>query len=515
MTALSQIDWGKFCKRLTIGLLIVLIVWGACMVAFEIKPFWIDEWRLLYNLKFKSVAALWGPLEYTQQFPRVFLQVLKQFTSSLNYSYFSLRFPAFFVSVCSILLLWHLLKKIFPSQGVASFLFILITVSSQTFTDYLVQIKQYEMEIFLSLVAIWQMLALTEIREDKQLKLLLYLLLCLSFCFAPFFSYTYPIAMAPIYVIVTLQDIQWAKHKKLDKITWLRWLPLILGGISTIIFYLIDVRQLMHDKEMHNYWSYRMAAEGSSALGYAEKLWGLFAKVGSGFVFEVIFGALGICSFVYAVKFFIRSFSGRLNKQGWLSNYVVVLIFIVIALFLAGKLPLSEPKFNAFTVPGIALLIIYFINLLARHDRHKKWAIGVLILLYTGLTGNILSTMANTFTAPTYLQRISTYKITEAMIAKAQKENIPLVVTPAVAFPDDIVNVAPYLTVVPAHVVLMTFPAYDVKQKLPVYTTTELPPTTAILNITGTSKAYVGNGTMYFLIDRDSSTVQPTSLQLQ
>src|SRR5439155_1096623 len=77
-----------------------------------------------------------------------------------------------------------------------------------------VQIKQYEMEILLSLVAIWQLLELLEIRESRPPGIARYLLLCLSFLISPFFSYTYPIAVAPVFIVMFVQGIQILVNKE-------------------------------------------------------------------------------------------------------------------------------------------------------------------------------------------------------------------------------------------------------------------------------------------------------------
>ena len=292
----------KVVKTATIGIIIYLVCFGIAMAFFPIRPFWNDEWRLIYNLKFKNVSQLWGTLDLLQQCPRVYLTALKQITSYFDYNYISLRVPALVIGVASIFVIFHLKKKIYSGSGVYGYLFILILISSQTFTDYLVQVKQYEMEILLCLLALWQLMALLEICEEGPGNKYKYLLLCFSFLVAPFFSYTYPIAIAPIIPVIILSSVISLKNKQRNKTQFLLslYLPLVIVSVSIVIFYFIDVKQLMADNRM--YLSYRrMLGHGKGENHFIEYFWNLFALVGSGFIFEIIFGMLGIASFFYGI----------------------------------------------------------------------------------------------------------------------------------------------------------------------------------------------------------------------
>src|SRR5687768_15935224 len=109
------------------GVLALLLTWGLSLVLFKIRPFWHDEWRLIYNLKFKSHQQLWGTLDYTQQFPRLYLQLTKAFTALFNYNYFSLRFPAFFLGAANVFLCWSLMKRAYGNSITERYLLVLMT----------------------------------------------------------------------------------------------------------------------------------------------------------------------------------------------------------------------------------------------------------------------------------------------------------------------------------------------------------------------------------------------------
>jgi len=468
-------------KTARIALLITLsfmVCYGFVLVFAQVKPFWIDEWRLIYNLKFKDPATLWGPLDFTQQFPRVYLEMMKIFTRLFDYSYFTMRLPSCLVATATILLCYRLMNKIYKPDTVTRFLFVFILVSSVTFTEYFVQVKQYTMEIFLSLVAIWQLLGVLGINNNGVQHKGRYALLCLTFLVAPFFSYTYPIAAAPIFLVVLTQNILKFRSKDEPKqkpqILFLQWLPLFFAACSIVVFYLIDVSRVMADKEMNAYWSYRMMSGGSGMLHICSKCWDFFAQVGAGFIFEIIFGVLGISAFFWGAYKWVGSAGKTMyGTHELLRLYALLLIVIAIGLFMVGKLPV-EPKFNAFTVPSITILVIFLLDrlyILPGYRRFTGWFIAVLII---GLIGNIVSSAADLVLKPTYAKRMEIYVATEKAIMRAQAGGIPILVTPGVAYPDAITNVVPNLATMEASAVLKTFPAYKVSDNIPVYTISDL-----------------------------------------
>ena len=470
---LHTLTAAKIIRLATIVTLLFMAGYGLSLVLAEIKPFWNDEWRLIYNLKFKTAEELWGPLIYTQQFPRVYIQCFKAFTSLLNYSYFGLRFPSYLVGIAIILFSWRLMNKIYKADSPTRYLFVLILISSLTFTQYFVQVKHYTMEIFLSAVAIWQLMELIRIPGADSLPKFRYTALCASFLVCPFFSYTYPIAIAPVFAVVLLQGVPIVKARtnrtEKKKALILQWMPLLLCAFSILVFYRIDVSRLMTDKEMLGYWNYRMMSGGHSIQHYAGKLWDFFAQVGSGLLFEIIFGMLGICAFLFgAYKWAKNRNAPSYSKDELLRLYSLLLILLSLALFFAGKLPI-EPKFNAYTVPAISILIIYMADTLCSKPAYHKSAFAMIIVLSVQLMGNIFSTSFSLFTAPEYARRMRIYAATEKAIALAQSRNLPMLITPGVAYPDAITLPNPYMSPITAASVLKTFPAYDGSGNLPVY----------------------------------------------
>lgn len=471
-------------------------LWGLAMAVLPVRPFWIDEWRLIWNLKFKTLPELWGPLEYTQQFPRLYLSLLKGITSAAHYSYASLRLPALLVAVYSMVLAWRLMCRLFPDAGdMLRLLFPLIIVSSQVFTDYIVQTKHYEMELFLAILVLWQGVELIQLSRRGIRSRSRYVMLCLSMLLAPPFSYTYPIAIAPLLAIGSYKAfglLRKGNHRRAG----LLLLPLLCSLCGISVFYITDVSQLMADEEMHRYWAYRMASVGLVESLF--RVWYFFAALGAGAVFEVIFGALGITAFGAATirsRGILRSRSGTLLE--WLQMYSVGLVVLVLLLFATGRLPLGEAKFNAFCVPAMSLLIVVFLQWLRMRAVILTCIISV--VLYAGLAGNLVTVFYNAFFAPEYARRMAIYRVTEKAILQAQRRGAPLYVTPDVAWPDEIVHVVPHLKNMTADAVLKTWPAYDMQQALPVTAVRDTAEGRhlALSRGSGAREAMVGDGLRY------------------
>ena len=463
-------DPEKLVRKATIATLIFWVCWGLVLVVAQIKPFWVDEWRVIYNLKFKTAATIWGPLDFMQQFPRLYIEIIKAFSSLFDYSYFTLRLPSFLVGTGSIMLCYRLMTRIYPARHFNRFLFVMTLVSCGTFTEYFVQIKQYTMDIFLSLVAIWQLLELLDIGKAVKFTDRKYLLLCASCLIVPSFSYTYPVAIAPVFVVLMAQSLHLLRAGGITgsrRTLLLKWLPASLSIMGIAIFYIADVSQLMHDEHMHGYWAHLMMGGGFSWSSFFLNIWNLFAEIGSGLFFWYIMGILGLASFIYSLRNSIRDMAnGNLSNASLLRLYSVVLLVLSIIMFALGKLPLGEPRFNVFAIPAISLLII---NLLDNLQQKQPKALAISALLYAGVIGNIYTTFIASVTGPEYAKKMQIYRSTEDAIVVAQARNLPILITPDVAYPYDKTQNLPYDNTVPGDWVLKTFPAYKVAKNIPVY----------------------------------------------
>lgn len=466
------------------------------MVVAEIKPFWVDEWRVVYNLKFKTAAQLWGPMDFMQQFPRVYLTLVKWFTSAFDYSYFSLRFPAWLAGVGALLLSYKMMHRLFAKECWYRYLFVMIIVSSYTFTEYYVQTKHYTMDILLSVAALWQLTELMKVQE-RGMKMAQYMLLCGSFVVFPFFSYTYPVAIAPVFAVIFLRSVLPGGRQRL----LMTWLPLMLSAISIGIFYVVDVKQLMADKGMQAWWGHLMMAKGFSLYDFCYNLFNLFAETGSGLLFWILFGIVGLAGLCYGIYTSAVHLRKGYDSRESIVLYSTVLIVLVLVLGVAGKLPVGEPRLNAFVIPSIAILMITVFDKLI-NTRWGKVAAVLPVLFYAGVTGNIYTTAINTVASPVVAKRLQTYKATESALAIAEAGKLPILITPGVAFPYDTTQNLPFYNTVPGDWVIKTFPGYKVGAALPVVginDTSEWPK--AIMQMSATS-AMAGDGLHYRIVRR-------------
>ncbi|MBS1782082.1 MAG: hypothetical protein JSS78_03355 [Bacteroidetes bacterium] len=416
-----------------VAITLFLFAFGIAQAFFPIRPFWNDEWRLIYNIKFKSVPELWGRLDLLQECPRVYLTLLKYISAAFDYSYTALRLPPLIIAGISALFVFHLHHRIYPARNTISYLFILILLSSQTFTDYMVQVKQYEMDILLSLLAIWQLLVLNQATLEKPHRISYWMLSC-SLLFVPFLSYIYPIVLAPIFVIISWK--LWNEKKKNH--SFFQWVqiifPLLLAVISILIFYAVDVKNVMENKEM--YVSYQRAYYHSQKETLLGDLWNLFSLVGSGFIFEIVFGLIGLSAFIYTLFRLIKTKWVQAHTADYIRLYAAVLVLLVLALLFSGKIIGGVARLTAYTVPSISILIIFLLDDMKSRFGYNKLASGIAFVLFIALFGNIISSCINNFTYEKYQDYITTYRNTGKALRKARLQNIPFMVTDGVCGDD-------------------------------------------------------------------------------
>ncbi len=486
-----------------IAALLVLIGDGLATTFFITRPFWIDEWRVIYNLKTRSIPGLWGELDFLQQYPRLYLSVVKWFTSAFDYSNWALRLPSFIVGTGAIVIGWRLLQRIYPEEESLRYLLVMIVVSSSPFTNYYVQVKQYTMDIALSFVAVWQVVELFRLQIDRRKEPARYGLLCGSMLVAPFFSYTYPIAIAPAFIIVLLMSRKRGTDRQGGRAI-LQWVPLILSAISITAFYLTDARGLLADTGMKAFWNYKLG----DRLGPGDLLvsfYSLFAQVGAGFVFSIIFGIIGIAAFLHAgIRSVANIRRGISGVPDLLRLYSVLLLLLVLLLFLAGKLPLGEPRLNAFMTVSISIQIIDLLRAIRTRHPQRKAALLPGAILYAGVAGNIFTTVIANYTDGAQRQKLMIYQTIGRTIQSAGAQRLPIFVTPGVAFPYEHDRNLPDTTPVTGDWVLQTHPAYHFRDSIPVIPVADLPGAGELLRSMppGVRRAIVTDGQAVTLLDR-------------
>ncbi len=491
---LLPFNLNKSVRIITWSMMGVMLVYGIMVVAARLIPFGVDEWRLIYNIKFKNAAELLGPLDFVQQFPRTYLEVIKSFSGAFDYSYFSLRLLPFTAGAGCILFSYRLMQKMYKEDQPSRYLFVLLLIGSPAFFEYIIQVKQYTMDILLSLVALRQLLALHDIATGKKQDTGAYLLLCISFLAAPFLSYTYSIVVVPVIGVAMLHCVQLVRNNTagLKPVLLRMWLPIVCLLVAIGVFYKLDAAQLLKDDKMHFYWRYMMMQDGFDIVLLGKALYNLFALGGSGLVFEIIAGGMSIVGIGIALAHCI----GSLRKKEWLAEdyvmwYSAGLVALVLVLFTLGKLPIGERRLNSFILPVTGVLIIGVIGRMKQAVALSKWGEGLVVLLVLASVGSVVSSPVNELTSDKRRNTLLIYEHTEKAIEIATAKHLPLFITPGIASPyQQIINyphtnvVATELCVlpgsrdaacgslgdnIPGDWILKTFPAYKVTSHLPVY----------------------------------------------
>lgn len=415
---------------------------------------------MLANIKFKNAAELWGPLDFTQQFPRVYLQIVKVITSTFNYSYAAVRFQSFVVGAAAVGLTWHLASRIFEDKP-HRYLFILVVAGNPMFIDYMGQVKHYEMEMLMGLVALWQFLEILEPRDTNNRGKSL--LLIASVIAAPFFSYTYPIAAAPALALLSLSAI---RRDKLTLQRRIRTFSLVaLSAVAISVFYITDAVRVTHDNNMHNFWFFKPDYINGGFQKRTTNTWLFFAKTGAGAIFEYVFGIATIAATISAIRHLLRNSDWLQRTTKLLLVYALLLIGGLIALYFLDKIPLGQAKFTIFAAPALSLVLATALG----HwlDTGTKRAPQIITaILFAAMAGNILTAFLQLFTSDDYRLKLDIYRANTHVLELAKKEHIPIIVTPEIGRPDDITVPVPYLSMPDAAGILRTYPAYHDKDSI-------------------------------------------------
>ena len=103
-------------------------------------------------------------------------------------------------------------RKIYSKSKVKLLLFLVIILSNKITVFYFTQVKQYSMEFFCALLAIYQLYIFKRITLDSNI-FYLFILGVGVFLAAPFFSYTYIICATPVILFLIISYLHSDKTK--------------------------------------------------------------------------------------------------------------------------------------------------------------------------------------------------------------------------------------------------------------------------------------------------------------
>jgi hypothetical protein len=223
---------------------------GAAAARYYLQPsFWLDEAFIAVSVRGRSPLSIFGPLEYGQLFPRVYLAAITALRHAFGYHIWVLRLLP---TLCFILgtLLWARLldrrsRGLWPLGLLAAALF----VGSGYWLDQAIQLKQYTLEVVLALIPFIlsdRFFSLT-LREGKRRAALAALALPIVL------SYTYPIALGARLLGWYLYEAKRSRDWRLKRAAVLTLGLAITAGLVGI--WATDIRFNLTIRDQYlNYW---------------------------------------------------------------------------------------------------------------------------------------------------------------------------------------------------------------------------------------------------------------------
>lgn len=348
----------KYLKFGVIGL-ILLTVGSQIYSLVNVKGFWLDEWFILYNIKFRSYSALFGNLYYMQQFPRIYLCIVKFISEIFNYNYFAIRVLPCSIQILNILLIYFIIGNIlFPKSKIKEFLFILFFLSFHTTIFYFSQLKAYTMDIFFTFMSIWYFYYLSRNYKTIKIKSLAYIGMLFFIFLGSFFSYTFPIVVTPIIFIFF---ITFFSESFKGKLSLKPIMPIAIFVLALVLNYFTDLKFVLTNKgQYQNFDMYVMQYQSLGSI--IKSLFNIVWIFTSMFFFDKAYN-----TYFLGLLYFVK---------------IIILISVLLGFLLVFyrnfiKLKIQKIKyFNTFSflnVPGIeiyllslffATLILYFLKML-------------------------------------------------------------------------------------------------------------------------------------------------------
>lgn len=446
----------KYC----VGFIILFAIFTQLYSLFKVKAFWLDEWFILYNLKYKSYSELFDNLFYIQQFPRVYLVIIKKLADITNYNYFALRFLPTLMQLINISFIFFTIRKIvFPNNNKQGYLFVLFFLSFQTTIFYFTQLKQYTMEMFFSLLSLYLFYYFSKNYERIKVKSVVYFSILIAIFSGSFFSYTFPIVIAPFMFFLSITAI----HNFISKqFQFKPILPIIIFLISLICNYFTDLQFVLNSKEQYgNFDEYIMNYNSIGSI--ISSLYNIIRIFAYNFTYtpqnyniifalflhltKIIIILLTIIGFLIIIKEqfekirtnkinYWKSYSFRENPN--ISVYLLILFFVTIFLYFLRMLPAGQPRINYFSYLFTTYFLIVGLFWIITKSKYFKHFMITIVLFATmfQITRNYCRELENKNLI--FDQKI--YENVGSAIIKAQTDNIPIVVMDNEFYPSTIMK---------------------------------------------------------------------------
>lgn len=316
------------------------------------RPLWLDENFILANLKTLKLTGLFGPLQYSQEFPRVYLALIKALAENFNYNLLALRFLPL-LSMIAGFFIWAKLYKNSFSRSSDQYLAIFSFCGSYYLTYYACELKPYSADLML--VGLFCLYLPWQKKVSRRLPMS-FVVLTLALAFSLFFSY----AAFFVFWIVAYNLI--LAGRKNYKFLFLAGGYLFLSAVFIYLIYCFDLRHAMANGSLFTYWNdYFISTDslGSFFKNFGEGLRKLtvwwfgkdpfFRRAGSFFIPFFFFSLIG-----YGFK--------ALKKDRFkIYNLESLGLIVFLELFLAGilrKYPFTGERITLFFAPFVFYFMI-------------------------------------------------------------------------------------------------------------------------------------------------------------
>jgi len=326
------------------------------------RPLWLDERFVVDNLQSLRPHQIFGPLQNSQGFPRVYLFLMQKIGITFGYTVFNLRTLPFIFMILSFFIWLGIFKKE-KGSSVAYLLFILSFCGSHFTTYYAAEVKQYSADLFAAGLFVYFLLSQKETLSKEKINpiiILQYILLPILLLF----SYTaYFFILLPFYNLLLR-----VKNKKN-----LIYLAVYVASLFTFIYlsYNFDIKYTMATGDMRLYWNdYYIST--SSFLGFlssfTEGLRNIFVKryiiTKPVKYIMTVFLPFALYAIFYNAPKEIK------DKKGLIVSLKTVTPILLIALFVAGVF-----KIYPFTGGRVTLFMsgVIFYAMIEGIERWKRF----------------------------------------------------------------------------------------------------------------------------------------------
>lgn len=352
------------------------------------RSLWVDEAMLALNIVNRDIIGLFQPLEYDQGAPLGFLFVEKLFNLLLGRNEYALRLFPLLIGILSLGLFYLLLKR-FIQNDIGIFIALALFVFNPRLIYYSSEVKQYILDVFVSLSLLLVAFPLFETQAGKKH----FMQLAMAGFLALWLSHPALFVLAGIGLALVIIYLQ-----RRDYINLRYVLGMGVLWIATIGFlYFLILRDLQRNAYMKEYW----LAGFLPIPPWSDPGW--FVKV----LTENIGLQFGIPYAVYPVL--------GLMLAGWFvlwtrqRNHSIAIALILLTVLIASALqlyPLLE-RMILFTIPIGLLLIGKSLDWLYSH-LPKQASLNTLVT--TLIAGLLLygpfTTSIDHFMSPKYFEHI-------------------------------------------------------------------------------------------------------------